>query len=135
MMKTIYHAANSRGHANRGWLKSNHTFSFANYYNRDRMHFGVLRVLNDDHVDGVWIHQDAWFHLARFDKDVSRVYSVRKPGNGVYIFVIKEEAQVGGQLLHERDGYGIWDTDSFTLEAVEDAEILLMEIPMELPQH
>ena len=64
MMKTIYHAANSRGHANYGWLKSNHTFSFANYYNRDRMHFGVLRVLNDDHVEGVWIHQDAWFHLA-----------------------------------------------------------------------
>ena len=49
--------------------------------------------------------------------------------------MIKGEAQVGGQLLHERDGYGIWDTDSFTLEAVENAEILLMEIPMELPQH
>lgn len=49
-MKTIIHKAETRGHANHGWLKSKHTFSFANYYNPDRMHFGVLRVLNDDEV-------------------------------------------------------------------------------------
>lgn len=47
----VLHKANTRGHANHGWLDSNHTFSFANYYNPDRMHFGVLRVLNDDRVD------------------------------------------------------------------------------------
>tara|TARA_R110002051_G_scaffold13340_1_gene44690 strand:+ start:694 stop:1416 length:723 start_codon:yes stop_codon:yes gene_type:complete len=49
---TVLHKANTRGHANHGWLDSHHTFSFANYHNRERMNFGVLRVLNDDIVDG-----------------------------------------------------------------------------------
>src|SRR5687768_18521795 len=49
-MKTILHKADTRGHARHGWLESYHTFSFANYYNPERMHFGALRVLNDDTV-------------------------------------------------------------------------------------
>jgi redox-sensitive bicupin YhaK (pirin superfamily) len=49
-MKTIIHKANTRGHANHGWLKSYHTFSFAGYQNAERMNFGMLRVLNDDVV-------------------------------------------------------------------------------------
>jgi hypothetical protein len=51
-MKTILHKAESRGHANHGWLDSHHTFSFANYYDPERIHFGALRVLNDDEIDG-----------------------------------------------------------------------------------
>ena len=51
-MKTVLHKANSRGHANHGWLNTHHTFSFANYYNPQRVHFGALRVLNDDIVQG-----------------------------------------------------------------------------------
>ena len=49
-MKTILHKADTRGHANHGWLNSFHSFSFANYHNPERMNFGVLRVLNDDTV-------------------------------------------------------------------------------------
>ncbi len=51
-MKTVIHKANTRGHVNHGWLDSHHTFSFANYHNPERVHFGVLRVLNDDIVEG-----------------------------------------------------------------------------------
>lgn len=49
-MNTIKHTAETRGYANHGWLKSHHSFSFANYYNPERMNFGALRVFNDDLV-------------------------------------------------------------------------------------
>ncbi|WP_339694273.1 pirin family protein [uncultured Roseivirga sp.] len=51
-MKTVVYTSESRGSANHGWLKSRHTFSFAGYHNPERVHFGALRVLNDDEVDG-----------------------------------------------------------------------------------
>ena len=49
-MQKIIHKANTRGKANHGWLKTNHSFSFSNYQNPERMNFGMLRVLNDDVV-------------------------------------------------------------------------------------
>ncbi len=49
-MKTIVHKAESRGHANHGWLDANHSFSFASWFNPERMNFGALRVLNDDTI-------------------------------------------------------------------------------------
>jgi quercetin 2,3-dioxygenase len=52
MANSVLHKAETRGNANHGWLNSYHTFSFANYYNPERMNFGVLRVLNDDTVQG-----------------------------------------------------------------------------------
>lgn len=62
-MKAVLHKANSRGAANHGWLKSHHSFSFASYYNPEKMGFGLLRVLNDDQIApgtgfGTHPHQD-----------------------------------------------------------------------------
>ena len=50
MAKSIIHKASTRGAADHGWLNARHSFSFANYYNPERLHFGVLRVLNDDTI-------------------------------------------------------------------------------------
>jgi quercetin 2,3-dioxygenase len=239
-MKTYeFHAADSRGAANHGWLQSYHTFSFANYYNPARVHFGTLRVLNDDTVSGgmgfgqhphdnmeiisiplsgdlehkdsmgnttvirhgdiqvmsagtgiyhseynhskeetvkflqiwvfpnkknvtprydqvtlnvadrqnqlqqilspspedagVWIHQDAWFHLGKFDQDIQANYSIKKPGNGVYVFVLSGSFDLDGQTLATRDGLGIRDAAAIEVKALtSDAEILLMEVPMQI---
>lgn len=239
MANSVLHKASTRGLANHGWLNSHHTFSFANYYNPERMHFGVLRVLNDDTVEagmgfgthphdnmeiisiplegdlehkdsmgnvavikkgdiqvmsagtgithseynknrdklvkflqiwvfpnkrdvkprydqitlnasdrhnklqqilspdpndeGVWIHQNAWFHLGTFDKDFSTKYALKNSKNGVYAFVIKGEVSINGQDLGERDGFGLWDIDTLSIKALsQGAELLLMEVPMAL---
>lgn len=51
-MKTIFYPASERGHVNFGWLDSRHSFSFGNWHHPDKVHFGALRVLNDDTVEG-----------------------------------------------------------------------------------
>ena len=237
MANIIIHKADTRGDANHGWLHSRHTFSFADYYDPERIHFGMLRVLNDDYVapgmgfgthphdnmeiisiplegdlehkdsmgtvavikhgdvqvmsagsgithseynsnkvmpvkflqiwvfpnrknvkprydqitlnindrhnklqqilspnaddEGVWIYQDAWFYLGRFDKDFSTVYTLKKSNNGVYAFILKGNISIEGNKLEERDGIGIWDTDKISIIAdSNDAEVLLMEVPM-----
>lgn len=66
---------------------------------------------------GVWIHQDAWFHLGTFDQGISTKYSLKKSGNGIYAFVIKGSFTIDQQQLNCRDGLGIWDTTNIELKA------------------
>ena len=47
--------------------------------------------------------------------------------------MIKGSAKIGDQVLNQRDGFGLWDLDRFDLQALEESEILLMEVPMQLP--
>lgn len=237
-MKTIVHRSENRGHANHGWLNAKHSFSFASWYDPTKLHFGALRVLNDDEVasgmgfgkhphdnmeiitlvqqgalehkdsmgngsvmrandvqvmsagsgvfhsemnhskdeavklfqiwvfpdkgnvtprydqktylpqgrknnwqeiikpdtqaegDAIFIHQQAWFNLADLDNGTSLSYSSKKQGNGAYLFVIEGEINVAGEKLKRRDAIGITEFDNITVEATEDARILVMDIPM-----
>lgn len=237
MSNTVLHKANTRGEANHGWLHSFHSFSFASYYNPERMNFGVLRVLNDDTVsggmgfgthphdnmeiisiplegdlehkdsmgnttvirngdiqvmsagtgiqhseynkhqnetvkflqiwvfpnnrnvtprydqitlnkkdrhntlqqilspipedEGVWIHQDAWFHMGDFENGKTEIYQIKKKGNGVYAFILKGKFTINNIDLDVRDGLGLTNTDSIEIiSKSDDATILLMEVPM-----
>ena len=237
-MKSVLHKANTRGHANHGWLDSHHSFSFANYYNPERMHFGVLRVLNDDVVsggmgfgthphdnmeiisiplegdlehkdsmgttavikkgdvqvmsagtgifhseynknenqevrflqiwvfpnkknvsprydqitldqgslnnalsqvlspnaddEGVWIHQNAWFHMGNLDQGTELTYELKDPSNGVYTFVLEGDISINDQALNKRDGFGVWDTTQLSVKADSNARVLMMEVPMSI---
>lgn len=89
------------------------------------------QILSPDKSDaGVWIYQDAWFHLGKFDNGLKTDYTLKRKGNGVYVFVIKGSIQVNGQDLAERDGLGIWEVDKLDINTLTDTEVLLMEVPM-----
>jgi quercetin 2,3-dioxygenase len=235
-MTTIIHKADSRGHADHGWLNAYHSFSFAGYYDPERIQFGALRVLNDDtvaagmgfgthphdnmeiitiplegdlaHKDsmgnteiikfgdvqvmsagtgiqhsefnpnadkrtkllqiwlfpkqrnvtpryqqitlnvedrknklqqilspnaddaGVWIHQDAWFNMGKFDAGTQTDYTLNKKDNGIYLFVLSGSVTVAGNEVNTRDAIGITDFETLDIKANTDAEFLIMEVPM-----
>ncbi|MEZ4839406.1 pirin family protein [Flavobacterium sp.] len=237
MKNVVLHKANERGHADHGWLNAYHSFSFANWYNPDKVQFGVLRVLNDDTVapgmgfgmhphdnmeiitiplegdlahkdsmgnaetikfgdvqvmsagtgirhsefnpnadrrtklmqiwlfpnkrnvtpryqqitldvsdrhnklqqilspnaddEGVWIHQDAWFSMGKLDQGFTTEYNVKRKENGVYAFVISGKVTINGYALNTKDALGVWDTEKLDIKVDENAELLLMDIPME----
>jgi redox-sensitive bicupin YhaK (pirin superfamily) len=81
--------------------------------------------------DGVWIHQDAWFHIGKFDKGNSIEYSLKKEENGLYLFVLSGSFEIDNQIISKRDGLGIENGDSISIKSLSDnAELLIMEIPM-----
>ena len=91
------------------------------------------QILSPNPADqGVWIHQDVWFHLGKFQNGIGDTYRLKQTGNGVYIFVLEGSIVLGGQVLDKRDGFGLWDADSFEMTAITDSKVLLMEVPMAL---
>lgn len=235
-MKIVHHKATERGQADHGWLKAKHSFSFANYHDADKMHFGLLRVLNDDIIapgmgfgthphdnmeivtiplkgslehrdsmgntgvihsneiqvmsagsgishseynhskteeinllqiwvfpkvrnitprydqrlftdeekngkfktivspvkshDTMWINQNAYFSLGKFKAGNTIDYKIQHKGNGAYIFVIEGEAKIENYNLGKRDAIGIWEIEKIKIDVTKDAEILVIDIPM-----
>ena len=99
-------------------------------YSKGDKHNKFLQILSPDLNDeGVWIQQEAWFHIGELDNGFETHYSLKKAGNGLYVFVIKGNVVVNDQALEQRDGYGLWPDANVQIAATSDAEVLLMEIP------
>ncbi|SKB45881.1 pirin family protein [Dyadobacter psychrophilus] len=99
-------------------------------YSKGDMHNKFLQILSPDPKDeGVWIQQQAWFHIGKLDKDFDTNHSLKRAGNGLYVFVVKGNIIVNDQALGQRDGYGFWPDSDVKFAATSDAEVLLMEVP------
>ncbi len=235
-MKTIIHRGNSRGHSDYGWLDTRYTFSFANYHDPARVHFGALRVINDDVIDGgggfdkhphdnmeittivtegtlehkdsmghtrqlgsnevqvmtagtgifhseynadakipvklfqIWVfpeqknlkprydqkvfdpserngkwqrlvspdepgalmlNQKTWFSRISLSAENNTTYTLHDASHGVYIFLIEGTADVASARLETRDGIGISEISEISIKAVNDLDLLLIEVPMQ----
>jgi hypothetical protein len=78
----------------------------------------------------LWINQDAWFSLGKLQAGITAEYTINKSGNGVYAFIIEGDVTIVDQKLSKRDGLGIWDVDKIAITAGSEAEVLLIEVPM-----
>jgi hypothetical protein len=234
-MHTKLYPAKERGHVNLGWLDSFHSFSFGQFHDPEKIHFGALRVLNDDSVAGgggfgahphdnmeivsiplegslshkdstgnegtirkgdvqimsagtglrhseynssatetakflqIWvfpklknikpaygqktfdlkdrknswqtvvspdtseralnINQDARFSLVDLEAGKSINYDMKWKNSGLYLFVIEGVVQTEGQSLKRRDALGIYEAEKVKMEALENAQLLAIEVP------
>jgi len=91
----------------------------------------LSQILSPNEEDqGVWIYQDAWFVMGKLNMGWKGQYKFKDPNHGVYAFVIEGQVTIEKQLLNRRDGFGIWDTEAINILVKENAELLLMEVPM-----
>jgi redox-sensitive bicupin YhaK (pirin superfamily) len=236
-MEKVIHRSKSRGNYDHGWLNTNHSFSFGNYYNPEKMGFGLLRVLNDDFVIGgqgfprhphqnmeiisiplegelehkdsmgntfiikkndvqimsagtgvmhseynkssentvnflqIWIYpkekditpnydqktfdpnerinkwqkvvsendpnavlinQDAELAMSDLKAGNNLDLRIEHEGNGIYLFLISGKIEIEGDTLERRDSIGISDFDTTKIMALEDSEILTIEVPLNI---
>ena len=82
--------------------------------------------------DGVWIHQNAWFHLGDFTEKTTLGYKLKNEENGVYVFIISGDAVAEERRLKRRDGFGITGLSEIKITASQNSRILLIEVPMEV---
>ncbi len=90
--------------------------------------FQILSPNPDD--KGVWIYQDAYFHMGKFDAISQVQYKLKDKHNGIFLMVIDGDIKTNGQQLLTRDAIGIWDTDEITIHINKKSQLLLMEVPM-----
>jgi redox-sensitive bicupin YhaK (pirin superfamily) len=92
----------------------------------------ILTVVAPDDDKAVWINQNAWFSLGKFEKNFETTYTVKRKDNGVYAFVLEGEVNINGQTLGKRDALGVWNTNEISIKANSNAEILLIDVPIEI---
>lgn len=90
--------------------------------------YQILSPNPDD--NGVWIHQDAWFHLGELENEHLQTYTLKDKKNGVYAFVLEGSVTIEDKVLEKRDGLGIWDIEQIKIKSNEASKILLMEVPI-----
>ncbi|HLS70666.1 MAG TPA: pirin family protein, partial [Chitinophagaceae bacterium] len=81
---------------------------------------------------GAWINQDAWFYMGEFDAGLEEKYNLHNKENGVYFFILDGEVEIEGKKLSKRDALGIWNINNLNVKTLSKAQILLIEVPMNL---
>lgn len=80
--------------------------------------------------EGLKIHQDAKISRLDLQKGVDLKYDLKSKQHGVYLMMISGEIEIGEFVLEKRDAIGVWDEKTFNIKGVEDAELLMIEVPM-----